>query len=278
MASEAAETLEGYSQNTADFIREQGQQMQSTVAMLTATLSDVSGQCEDSVARLNGIEQKIERASGLDDIQELNASLQNCLVDLREAASQHRKSAAATAERLEGQIRDAQQRVKRDHAIPAPSETEVDLDPEPPESQPDLTVHPYVAAFKLHRADHIVGRFGDNARRQMLSLVWHNLKTALGPSDRLMRWKGTSFVVFISSPLSLGAIRAQLAETVSKTGQHYIEVGKRTILLSIVLDWTVFPQDGFSSMDSVFKEVDAFLTTAENQPPSMSIMGRSMER
>ena len=41
--------------------------------------------------------------------------------------------------------------------------------------------------------------------------------------------------------------------------QQYIEVGRKSALLSVGVDWIVFPQAGRSSLEAVFTEVDAFL-------------------
>ena len=117
----------------------------------------------------------------------------------------------------------------------------------------------YVAAFRLQRADHIALRFGDHAKRQMLSLLSQSLKTVLGPKDRLLRWKGTSFVMFLESAAAIQDVRARLSEAVAATGQHYIEVGKKSALLSVGVDWTVFTQAQCGSLDAVFTEVDSFL-------------------
>jgi hypothetical protein len=53
------------------------------------------------------------------------------------------------------------------------------------------------------------------------------------------------------------------------SGQHYIEVGKKSALLSVGVDWVVFPQAQCLSLDAVFAEVDAFLagdSRVEPQP------------
>jgi len=112
---------------------------------------------------------------------------------------------------------------------------------------------------KLQHGDHIVARFGESARRQMLGLVSQSLKTVLGPNDRLLRWKGTSFVMFLNSPGGINEVRARLAEAVSRTGQHYVEVGNKSALLAIGVHWVVFPQAQCPTLDAVFTEVDSFL-------------------
>ena len=269
ISSGASEALETYVQQTSDYFREQTEQMQSMVAMLTDTLADISGQTDNSIARLQLIEQQIERASGLEDMRMLSASLESCLSAVREAAAQQKKGSAATVKRLQENINVAQTRIdSRPAVVRKPVEIELAPEPEVEEEPPEVSPIPYVAAFKLQRADHITARFGVSARNQMLSLVSQTLKTLLGPGDRLLRWKGTSFVMFLNSAANINEVRVLLTNAVARTGQHYIEVGKKTALISVGVDWIVFPQSQCTSLDAVFTEVDSFLTaeTTLNAP------------
>lgn len=262
ISSQAVEAVETHALRTSEYFREQNKHMHSMVTMLTETLADISGQTDVSVARLQAIEKQIEHASGLDDMRVLSASLESCLAAVREAAAQQRKGSAVTVERLRGHIDVAQTRMAEDHtAAPSRGAADLALVPEPdvPEEEPEVPTISYVAVFKLQRADHIATRFGAEARNQMLSLISQTLKSVLGPSDRLLRWKGTSFVMFLNSAATIHEIRALLTEAVARTGQHYIELGKKTALISVGVDWIVFPQAQCATLDAVFAEVDSFL-------------------
>ena len=122
-----------------------------------------------------------------------------------------------------------------------------------------------MAAFRLQRAEHIASRFGEPVKHQMLSVIATQLKTTLGTGDRLLRWKGTSYVMFINSTAAIQEIRRSLANTVAAVGQQYIEVGRKSALLSIGVDWIVFPQGG-RPLEAVFTEVDAFLANTKPAP------------
>ena len=260
-SSEAAEAIEAYSLRTSEYFREQNEQMQAMVSMLTETLADISGQADASTARLKSIEQQIEQATGLDDIRALRASLKTCLVDVREAAAQQKKDYTSTVDRLKDNINVAQARLAEALTPPAPSRLDIDrvLESRETDEPSDVLTIPYVAAFKLQRADHIAARFGVGARNELLALVGQALKGVLGPNDRMLRWKGTSFVMFLNSTGSLAEIRMLLTEAVARMGQHYIEVGNKAALISVGVDWIVFPQSQCCSLDSVFTEVDSFL-------------------
>ena len=64
----------------------------------------------------------------------------------------------------------------------------------------------------------------------MLGLIATQLKTAMGSADRLLRWKGTSFVMFINSTETIQDLRLRLGETVAATGHQYVEVRKKSVM------------------------------------------------
>jgi GGDEF domain-containing protein len=228
LSSEAVEAIETYAERTAGYYRERNEHLQSMVAMLTETLADVSGQSDDSVARLQAIEKQIERASGLEDISSVRNNLESCLGALREAANQQKKVSMATVDRLRDHIDIAQHRIEQDRPQAGLSSAELDLATDMSNDMPEVTATAYVAAFKLQRSDHIGLRFGEVAKHQMLTAVNQSLKSVLGPNDRLLRWKGTSFVMFLHSTSTINEMRVLLSEAVARTGQHYIEVGKKS--------------------------------------------------
>jgi hypothetical protein len=257
---EAVKALETYGQRTSEYIRQQDEQMRSMVAMLTEIVAEVPGQTESSVARLQAIEKQIERASGLDDIRMVRANLKNCLLALRNAAAQQRSTANATVQRLQSQINAAtgqaasEQKPAAAHDDPGAFST-----PELPENVGESSLAAYVAAFKLQRADHIVSRFGEHTKNQMVSVIGAQLKTALGPEDRLMRWKGASYLMFFKSAAARHEIRAHLLGVVTATGQQHVEVGRKSALLSVGVDWALYAQPDYPSLAAVLADVDAFL-------------------
>ena len=268
ISSDAVEAFETHCQRTAEYFRGQNEEKQSMVTMLTDTVADLSGQTDASVTRLQAIEKEVAQASELDDIRTLRARLEDSLRSLREAAAHQRSGAAAMVKRLQEQIEEARKQASGDRGPSRSNYSEIDLTPEPSGGP----VHPistaYVAAFRLQRAEHIATRFGEAVKLQMLSMIGTQLKTLLGPTDRLLRWKGTSFVMFIYSAAALHEIRARISEVIATTGQHYIEVGTKSALLSVGVDWILFPQSDRPSLEAVFTEVDAFL--ANTRPESSS--------
>jgi len=273
IASEALAALERHSRDTGEYFREENEHMQSMVAMLTESVTEIWGQQDASVARLQGIEQRIERATGLDDIRVLRDELGQCLLDLREAAAHQRGVAAAMSRHLGEQVKYTQSLAAHGSRLRRGLAGEIDLAPEGAAAVPEPAPTCYVAAFKLRRGEHIAARFGESARQQMLQLVGQSLKLVVQPEDRLLRWKGKAFVAFLTSRETLREIRSRLSEAVAPLDQQQLEVGRNSALLSVGVDWMVFPQTQCASLDAAFGEVDAFLADGALAPPSESAAG-----
>jgi GGDEF domain-containing protein len=254
IANQAVEAAHHDTRRAVAIGEEQRQQMQSMLAMLTETLADVSGQADTSVAQLQEIEHQVQRASTPDDIRALKENLASCLTAVKESIVQQRKVTMATLERLQNQIQRSPQSAT---AAPAPA---------PGTGGAPRAEAEYVAAFRLQRADHILTRFGEAARDQMVTVIGEVLKSIEGPDDRLMRWKGPSFVMLVNSPDHLIFVRRRIAAAVSKIGQRYVELGKNSALLAVGVDWTVFQQARYASLDLVFADVDAFLNETAGKP------------
>jgi GGDEF domain-containing protein len=263
ISSDALEAFETYCHATTEYLREQNEERHSMVAMLTDTVAELSGHTETAAARLQTIEKQVERATELDDIRALRETLGESLRALREAASQQKSSSVATVERLRVQIAMAHQRTPVEPKPAVCNYDEIDLIPQRPEHPVESPPTSYVAAFRLQRAEHIASRFGEPVKHQMLAMIATQLKTVLGPADRLLRWKGTSFVMFITSTAPLKEIRSRLLDVVAASGQQYVEVGNKSALLSVGVDWVVFPQADHPSLEAVFTEVDAFLANTK---------------
>lgn len=256
IAADALSAAEEYVRESGECFDEHRAHMQAMISMLKTTIGDLAGQSEASVSRLAGIERQIQRAAAMDDLRPLKASLADCLAAVRDAAAEQKRATQATVERLQEHIRRA----------PQPPVSA--LCPPPPFSSHGLAAPDYVAAFKLQHADHIVKRFGESARDHMLSLMAEGLGGLQGGNDRLMRWKGPSFVMFLTSAESLPVIRQRLTLGVAKISQRYVELGGNAALMAVSVDWTVFARAHFPSIDVAFDLVDAFLAgDAKAQSP-----------
>ena len=244
VANEALEAIEEFRRRSTEYFLEQGSHLQSMLSMMAATVAEISGQSDNSVARLLSIERRIEQASGLEDMRALKNNLAQCLTEVREAVVQQKSATSGTV----GRLREQMQSAPGGSAAATPDGAPV-----------EPGVAEFVAVVRLQRAENVGGRFGERVRDQMLSVMGENLKAACGAEDRLMRWKGASFVMFVKSADGLLAVRRKMASIASKIGQRYVEVGNNSALLAISVDWMVYPQSRYPTLEAVFAEVDTFL-------------------
>lgn len=246
IASDALSIAQQYICEEVECSDEHRAHMQSIISLLTRVVGDLTGQTDASVARLQNIERQIQRASAMDDLRPLKARLAECLAAVREAAAEQKRATLATVERLQEHIRRA----------PQPP---VSVAPELPFASAALAAPDYIAAFKLQHAEHIARRFGETARDQMLSIIAAGLESAGGAGDRLMRWKGASFLMFVTSAETRPAVHRRISTAVAKIAQRYVELGKNSALLAVGVEWTLFSRAQFPSLDLGFALVDGFL-------------------
>jgi len=220
----SGDTVESYSQRVAEYFRQEREHFQAIIRMLADALAEVSG---PSVAgtRLGEVAKEVYMAPELDHLQALRESIESCLTSLR-------RSGPPNAGPAEARIPSAVAWEARSRET-------------------------YVAVFRLQRAEMIASRFGRIVLREMLHVVNTNLKQVLSPGDRLERWRDIALVAFIRTNMGLQAVRGQFSKVVSNVRLQHINVGNRSALLSIGLDWTVLPQSG--PQHPLSAEVEAFL-------------------
>ncbi|MEI9975338.1 MAG: hypothetical protein WDO73_26715 [Ignavibacteriota bacterium] len=59
---------------------------------------------------------------------------------------------------------------------------------------------------------------------------------------------------------------------VAATGKQYFELGSKSALLAVGVDWVIFPHPSDMSLEAVFAEVEAFLEKkADVGQPALSL-------
>ena len=64
--------------------------------------------------------------------------------------------------------------------------------------------------------------------------------------------------MFVRSVESAAPVRRRFAAVAAKIAQRYVEVQNSTALLSVMVDWVLFPQAEYASPEVVLADVDAF--------------------
>jgi hypothetical protein len=227
----AGDSLDIYSQRVARYFRSERDHLQAIVRMMAQALAETTGPGA-SVTRLREIARGVEGTSELEELAALRGELESCLSVLRQNRA---------------------------------GQTTPPTEPAAMERAPAGDA--YVAAFRLQRAELVASRFGRAVLREMLDVVHTNVKLVLGPADRVQRWKDMAIVAFTYSGSGLYTVRGQFSKVVSTIRLQHINVGNRSAMLSIGLDWTVLPHLGPPNVTP--EEVEAFLS-GETQSVSWS--------
>jgi predicted nucleic acid-binding Zn-ribbon protein len=104
ISSDAVEALETYCHRTTQSIRAEREQMSFMVAMLAATVADLTEETDASVNHLQAIEKELGLASGLNEVCEVRSDLEKCLRALRETIALQRRGSNAATQRLQDHI------------------------------------------------------------------------------------------------------------------------------------------------------------------------------
>jgi hypothetical protein len=267
LSNDAVVALETYCQRTTAYLSEEKEHLRSMVAMLMGAVVDIAGQIDASVARLQSIENQVERATKVEDSNALRVDLEQCLLALREAVVQQRRNSTNVVEALQNQIDKAQPRIAIEPQQQGGREAYSDHVRELAEERTG-EVTSFVASFKLRRAEHIVSRFGEDAQNEMITRLGKELEKLRQPQDRLVRWKGPAYVMLLNTTETNKDVRLRLARMTTTIGQQYIEVGvKNSALLKLGVEWAVFSRAQYSSLEALLSEVEAFLVNTNAPNP-----------
>ena len=80
IADEALAAIEEDAKAARDHRRGRNEELQAMISMLAETVASISVQKDSSVTRLKQIEQQIERATVLEDVRALKATLSDCQI------------------------------------------------------------------------------------------------------------------------------------------------------------------------------------------------------
>jgi GGDEF domain-containing protein len=258
VANEAVALLQQDTRATVDRYRQQHEELQDMIAMLTETVAALSVQKTSSVTRLQQVERRIEQAYLLEDLRALKTNLSECLEAVREAAANQQKQAAETIQLCERHIQTAKAKLAA-----APKADPVKLSPA--ETKKPEEIAEFVVVFMLDRENSIAARFGEEVRHNVLLFVSQHLKDSLLPADRIIRWKGAAFLGSLKRTGSIHEIRAELSAVASIQISPTVDVGERSIRLPVSLSWAVFTQSSFASLDGLFEKVDEFIAKTQGR-------------
>ncbi len=258
--------------------KERGELLQ----MLTATIRHLSTAGEESLRRLEQLEQEIACALELEDLQCLRPKLAECLEQICRETASRQTTLGGLSESPENQ------------GVRAQHGTDVQMGQKPPEARPAPALDPvtglperraaeaaieraYSAKIPITPAVIVIDslpainmRFGRSTGDALLHVFADHLQQTLDPEDELYRWTGPAFVALLAERGSRlsgktrrrreGFAREGFTRLLEQKFEHTIQTASRDIHLSPAKRWIML---AFESMpDTLFHQIDSFISPA----------------
>jgi hypothetical protein len=210
----------------------QAVEMQHIFAMLNQALIVLAEGKDRSVARLNRIQESLQRAAVIDDMVALKSSLSETVRFVKAEQAQSQEASAKDLARFEQEISKA-----RDFMGGARMEMSGR-----PEGVSRITsslqsLAPgeglFVVAFVLERLQAFLQRYGRPVAEELVFRVMKERVQPIAKADTAFRWTSSSLVAIFSSKANLNALRNQVMELNGAPLVHRIALGTRTAVLTI---------------------------------------------
>ena len=260
IAEAALAALADYNQRTRVFLHQPRLELQNMIAMLTETITSMASGCETSVRRLQNVEQKIERARDIGDVQQLKGQLLECLEQVRAETEQQQKVRATTGQ-IQAELESSRQRM-----VSATKELDpITGLPAAAEANEALRLclkqdrRFYAAAFVVQRIQSINMRFGYDLGDQVLKAFRDHLRLSLSESDRLFRYRGPTIIALIDRAQPVERVRVEMKRIGENSKGRTFEINGREVIIAINANWTVVPVE--DSELSVRAQIDTFIAS-----------------
>jgi len=254
------QALTSYNERTAAFLQQPRLELQNMIGMLTETIAAVASGCDTSIRRLQNVEQQIEKAQHIGDVQLLKGRLVECLGQLREETAQQQR-VRETAGRIQAGIESSRQRIVAGRP---------ELDPVtglPTGASVAAAFRAclkedrryYVAVFVVQRIHSINVRFGYELGDRVLNAFRDHLEQSAAREDRLFRWRGPTIVALMDRPQPEERTRSEIRRIAEASVSRTFEVSRHEVMIAIAANWTVVPV--VESELEITSRIDAFVTS-----------------
>jgi len=241
-AGSLTRTLESYNLRISQAVYQRTTELQKIIAMLTETMISISDSGERTAASLQEIEKQLESASMIEDVRVLKHRLGECLQNIREERKAQNDHATQVVKKLQKTIEEAPRpestRAGIDQAtgLPDRAAAEIALAECASTNQPVYTL-----VFIADRVQLINARFGYAAGDEVLKTIQAHVQKHLRPGDQLFRWRGPSFLAILKRPDPVDCVRAEVSRITMTRLQKTFDVGTRSVLVPIGMQWALFP-------------------------------------
>ncbi len=257
IAGAATRAIAEYNQRASRFLGARVGELQEMLGMLTDAISVIASGSERSVARLQQIERKVERAAKTESLQALKGQLGECLEALRqEVVEQKQHSTRAVQDLRErlSQIPSLASWAALDPltGLPGRPQAEEHLRKALTEGQQF-----YVAVFVVDQIRAVNESFGYAAGNHMLKEFSEHLRARLGPADLLFRWSEAAFAALLDRREHADEVSSEMSRILSGRRDVCYQFQDRSVLLPIAAAVQVLPAGATS--EELIRQTEEFV-------------------
>jgi diguanylate cyclase (GGDEF)-like protein len=262
VAGSVTRTFEEYNKRITHHVRQHNSELQNIISMLTATMISISDSGERTSTRLQDIEKQLVSAAMIEDVRVLKHRLGECLESIREERKSQNEQATKMVQHLQQTIESAPKventpRVDSATGLPDRAAAEAALSEYAAANEPAYTL-----VFIADRVQLINARFGYAAGDEVLKTIQTHVRKGLRPDDRMFRWRGPSFLALLKRSDPVDCVRAEISRIVMTRLQKTFDIGNRSVLVPIGMQWALFPVSSSSKL--LVHKIDHFV--ASNSP------------
>ena len=265
VAGSVSRSLEEYNKRITHHMRQHNSELQNIISMLTATMISISDSGERTAARLQDIEKQLVSAAMIEDVRILKHRLGECLESIREERKSQNEQASRMVQHLQKTIESAP-KVENTRGVGAASGLPDRTSAEALLSEYAAANEPaYALVFIADRVQLINARFGYAAWDEVLKTIQTHVQKGMLPEDRLFRWRGPSFLALLKRSDPVDCVRAETSRIVMARLQKTFDIGNRSVLVPIGMQWALFPisSPGKLLVQKIDHFVDSNLPTQE---------------
>ena len=254
--------LTRYSARVQESAQRSALETQHIVGVLNQALSVVAGGGERSVSRLQKIQGALQRASGMQDMASLRASLSDAVHMVQEEEKKERETAARDLQNFGTEVAKARELVHGSTVCGLPGRPEgVDAIRDAMEGGPagygDPDEGVLVVAFVFSQLQGIVQRYGPDVVESLFFQLIRERIQPIAPSTIAFRWTPFSLVSLARAGTSVEQVKTAIAAANRAPLVHKVSLGNRTAVLKVGLAHLLL-EGSQRTPASVIEELDGF--------------------
>ena len=259
-AGAAIRAIENYNQRTTRLIGRQSLELQKIITMLAESVISIGGSSERSTNALGAIRANLEHARGLEDLQNVKASLGVCLEQVCAESANRREEAKRAIAELQEHIRRAEGHLMCDANIDPVTGLGGRAAAEAALREAVSTPgRKYIGVLVLDRLQSINSRFGSSVGDRVFAELARHLERELTQGDVLFRLSGPTLLALMHRQCSIDRMRIDLKPLFSKPLEKEFDVGGRTVLIPVSPAWTVVGL--VPPLTTILKHIDTFVAS-----------------